>query len=73
MIIVTVAKSKRRFTGQFHAKLSSAYHPYLMDFLEIFTSGRYHRDMKILKILASNAKQFRIYGILKKLQIDVDK
>ena len=23
-----------------------------------FTSGRYHRDMKILKILASNSKQF---------------
>ena len=33
-----------------------------MDFLEIFTSGKYHRDMKILKILAS-----------KKLQIDDDK
>ena len=26
-------------------------------FLEIFTSVRYHRDMKILKILASNSKQ----------------
>ena len=26
-----------------------------MDFFEIFTSGRYHSDMKILKILASNA------------------
>ena len=30
-----------------------------MDFLEIFTSGRYHRDMKILKILASNSKQLK--------------
>ena len=47
--------------------------PYLMDFLEIFTSGRYHRDMKILKILASNSKQFRVYSIFKKLQIDDDK
>ena len=47
--------------------------PCLMDFLEIFTSGRYHRDTKILKILASNSKQFRIYGIFKKLQIDDDK
>ena len=47
--------------------------PYLMDFLEIFTSGRYHRDMKILKILASNSKRFRVYGIFKKLQIDEDK
>ena len=44
--------------------------PYLMDFLEIFTSGRYHRDMKILKILASNSKRFRVYGIVKKWQID---
>ena len=28
-----------------------------MDFLEIFTSGMNHRDMKILKILVSNSKQ----------------
>ena len=41
-----------------------------MDFLEIFTSGRYHGDMKILKILASNSKRFRVYDISKKLQID---
>ena len=34
--------------------------------------GRYHRDMEILKILASNSKQFRVYGIFKKLQIDDD-
>ena len=27
-----------------------------MDFLEILASGRYHRDMKILKILTSNSK-----------------
>ena len=47
--------------------------PYLIDFLEIFTSGRYHRDMEILKILASNSKQFRVYGILKQLEIDDDK
>ena len=44
-----------------------------MDFLEIFTSGRYHRDMKILKILAFNSKRFRVYGIFKTLQIDDDK
>ena len=44
-----------------------------MAVFEIFASGRYHRDMKILKILASNSKQFRVYGILKKLQIDDDK
>ena len=47
--------------------------PLPMDFLEIFTSGSYHRDMKILKILPSNSKQFRVYSILKKLQIDDDK
>ena len=58
-----VARRKRCFTGQFHAKLSRACHPYLMDFLEIFTRGRYHRDMKILKILAFNSKEFRAYGI----------
>ena len=40
-----------------------------MDFFEIFTSGRYHRDMKALKILASNSNHFRIYGIFKKWQI----
>ena len=50
-----------------------ACHPHRMDFLEIFTTGRYHRDMKILKILASNSKRFRVYGIFKKLQIDDDK
>ena len=48
-------------------------HPYLIDFLEIFASGRYHRNMKILKILASNSKRFRVYGIFKTLQIDDDK
>ena len=44
-----------------------------MEFFEIFASGRYHRDMKILKILASNSKRLRVYGIFKKLQIDDDK
>ena len=28
--------------------------------------------MKILKILASNSKRFRFYGILKKWQIDAE-
>ena len=41
-------------------------------FLEIFTSSKYHRDMKILKTLASTSKQFRVYGIFKKWQIDDD-
>ena len=44
-----------------------------MGFLEIFTSGSYDRDMKILKILASNSKRVRVYGIYKKWQIDDDK
>ena len=34
--------------------------------LEIFTSGRYHRDMKILKMLASTSKRFRVYDLFKK-------
>ena len=63
VIVVTVAERKRWFTGYFHAKLSRACHSYLIDFLEIFTSGRYQRDKKILKILASNSKWFRVYGI----------
>ena len=50
-----------------------ACYPYLTSFLEIFTSGKYQRDMKILKILATNSKRFRVYGISKKLQIDDDK
>ena len=37
----------------------------------ILTSNRYHRDMKALKILASNSKNFRIYGTFNKWQIDV--
>ena len=48
-----------------------ACHPNLMDFLEIFTTGRYHRDMKILKILAS--KRCRVYGIFKKCKIGDDR
>ena len=38
-----------------------------------FTSGRYHRDMKTLEILASNSKHFRIYGIFLKWQIGVSR
>ena len=33
----------------------------------------HHRDMKILKVLASNSKQFGVYGIFKKQQIDDDR
>ena len=42
-------------------------------FLEIFTKGRYHRDMKIQKILASNSKRFRVYGIFKRWEVDDDR
>ena len=45
--------------------------PYLRDFLEVFTNGRYHRDMKAPKILASYSKHFRIYGTFNKWQIGV--
>ena len=40
-----------------------------MAFFKIFISGRYHKDMKILKILASNSKWIRFYGIFEKWQI----
>ena len=44
-----------------------------MEFLETFTSGKYHRDMTNLKILASNSKWFRVYGIFDKWKIDDDR
>ena len=68
-----VIKRKRCFTGQFHAKFSRAFHLLPHGFCRIFTSGRYHRDMKVLKILASNFRRFRVSGIFKKLQVDDDK
>ena len=37
--------------------------PDRMDVFETFTGGRYHRDMKILKILTSKCKHFRFYAI----------
>ena len=47
--------------------------PLSREFFEIFTSGRYQRDIKTLKILASNSRLFRIYGIFKKWQIGVSR
>ena len=44
-----------------------------MDFLEIFSSGKYHRDMTILKLLGSNSKWFRVYGIFNKWKIADDR
>ena len=41
--------------------------------ITLTSSGRYHRDMKLLKILASDFKEFRLYGIFKKWQIDDDR
>ena len=40
-----------------------------MGFLKFLPVGKFHRDIKIIKILASNSKHFRIYGISKKWQI----
>ena len=40
-------------------------------FFETFTSGRYYRGMKALKILACNSKHFRICGNFKKCKIGV--
>ena len=66
------AKKKEWFIEYFHVKLSRTCHPYIMDFLEIFNSGKYNKDMKILKILASNSKRFRIYAIFNIQKIDDD-
>ena len=52
-------------------KIYESFHPYLIDFFEVFISVRYHRDVKALKILASNSKHFRIYGFFKKWQFGV--
>ena len=41
-----------------------------MDFREIFASGRYHREMKIMKILASTPSGSEIMAFLKNDQID---
>ena len=68
VIIATVAKRKRCFIGWLNVNWSRACHSYLMDFLEIFSSGRYHWDMKILKILASNSNSF--IQTFKKWEID---
>ena len=48
-------------------------HKKFLDFFQIFTSVRYHRNMKGLKILAFNFKHFRIYGYFKKWQIGVSR
>ena len=69
-VIIAAPKRKKLFIGWFHVKSSRACHPYLMDFFGVFTSGRYHRDMKIVKMLAPNSKQFRFSGIFKKWQND---
>ena len=40
-------------------------------FFKIFSIGRYHRDMKALKILAYNSEHFGIDGTFNKWQIGV--
>ena len=70
VIIATVTKRKKYVNEKSRVKSSSSCHPYLMGFFKLFTSGRYHKDMKILKILAFNSKWFRFYGIFKKWKID---
>ena len=59
------------YSDHSNVKSSRTCHFYVMGFLEIFTSGRYHRVMKIQKRLAS--KGFRVYGIFKKQQVDSDR
>ena len=60
VIIATVAK--RQNASLCNSMLNHPGHV-ILTFFETFTSGRYHRDMKML---ASNSKRFRFYGILKK-------
>ena len=65
VIIATVAKRKKCFIGKFHDKYIEGMSPLPHGFFEFFIGGRYHRDTKILQILASNSKQFRVYGNFK--------
>ena len=59
-----VAQRKNGVIRELHNK-SKACHLYLMDFVEIFTSGRYYGDMKILKILTSNSTSSEFIVFLK--------
>ena len=66
VIIVTVAK--RKDASLSNSMLNHPGHVTLTSwiYLEIFTSGSYERDMKILKRLASNSKWVRVFGIFSK-------
>ena len=66
VIIATVAKRKNASLGNFMLNNSEHVNLTLWTFFEIFTSGKYDRDVKILKILACNCKRFRFYGIFEK-------
>ena len=44
-----------------------------MDFFELLPVFSYIRHMKILKILASNSKKSKIYGIFKKWEIGAER
>ena len=72
-VVVHICKNMS-LMEKFHVKsykISGSCHPYLMDCSEYFASDRYYRDMKALKILASNFKHFRIYGVFSKSKIGV--
>ena len=60
-----VAQRKNGVIRELHNNSSKACHLYLMDFVEIFTSGRYYGDMKILKILTSNSTSSEFIVFLK--------
>ena len=60
-----VAQRKSGVIRELHNNSSKACHLYLMDFVEIFTSGRYYGDMKILKILTSNSTSSEFIVFLK--------
>ena len=66
-----VVKRKACFIGEFHVKSSRACHPYLMDFLKKFSSGRYHRDMKIVEMLTQGGSDSVAFLKHDKLMIEV--
>ena len=70
MIIATVTKRKKKLHWVIPCQIIQGMSPLPKDFLFLFfTSGRYHKHVKIRKILASNSRLFRFYGLFQKWEI----
>ena len=70
MILATAAKRENASLGNW---VNQPAHVTLTSWIFLKFGGRFHKDMKILKILDSNSKQLRVYSVFKKWQIDDDR